>query len=438
MKDETKNKLKHFGKAMAYVMGICIALCAGLVLGKCSSDSAHKIQTSVRAEYSPDVHNYLDDSVRMDAGISNVSDLAITADGTGALASFPTYFVDLRSIPYGYYCLDTSDRGEDYTGGVLLYCQRNVYDVFLTASELQITGSFTQSSPNTDFSVVRADVSTYTDNYFFSNDSSLSFRYLAVNCRFNLFPKLYLVNFVEVPSSDIVTFSKQNWFPYQLLGSNNAPVVRGPTWSNLGDQQNIELNNIVFRSNNTIFTSIIFRFAPLGIYGSEASAMNYPTTYGYYTSDMEQIWVEKVNSHDLWYLSQVDYISYDNLQYVVGHQRRKLYDDGSVGAVTQYFDWVSSAYSTIEMIEWSDSINNNVSTGLMSSYDWIKAIASSVTVTPDVFLEGANPFTLLADAFHTFDSILGIHILPMISLGTLIFTPLVLVVIMAIIKILNK
>lgn len=98
--------------------------------------------------------------------------------------------------------------------------------------------------------------------------------------------------------------------------------------------------------------------------------------------------------------------------------------------------FASDAYRLIDVLEYSASTPVSARWPNLDALALLRLKASGFTITGDTNLYDA--FDLLGGAFRSVGNILNIQILPYLTLGMLMFIPLIVLVLFAIIRILNK
>ena len=134
-------------------------------------------------------------------------------------------------------------------------------------------------------------------------------------------------------------------------------------------------------------------------------------------------------------------INFVDLNDVVFPAWRAVFGVTSNGNVylKNYGEWISTEYQTINVLAYDPTTGIS---GLVPSLDQLGLLSlrTNYGVPPNVIGGGgyADVFTLLGTAFSSLAPILSVQILPYLTLGTLLLVPLVVLIIFAILKVLNK
>lgn len=444
MKEETKSMLKKVAKVGGYLFGLAALFILGLGAGYCSAQkTAEQSKTSAKALYADDgeEENLLPYSTL-------APETALYVSGGLNYVSYSTYYktyvFDSSVLPAGSTFMVSFDGpyfhwSSDFMGGLSYSLKESVLNpphVETTFDSSLVRWVEPLNGENASPFVFYVPLDTYVVD---AGNPDLSREWFGISTFYNI-TDIRIVSAATVPSISDIRFSETSWFPYQLLGSNNSPVVLGPVHSTM-DHRTIELGDLLFSSNGRLWKGVSFIFAPLARTGSTAAIQrSAPSAYGYLNDDLTWASYQGVDTDDLWYLSQVSYIPVEGGSYVlVGHQRLRIYSDYSM-AVTQYFDWYDNAFSRIS-VKWAgDSVNTDVTTSSLSSLEWLKAVASSVFDDSIIVGGGGmmDVFTMVGSGFSAVASLLNVQVLPFLTLGTLLLAPLVVILALAIIKVLNK
>lgn len=209
----------------------------------------------------------------------------------------------------------------------------------------------------------------------------------------------------------------RDWFPSPTINGNNAfPFVRGAAVSS-GGQFNIQrLNGFTFSVNGNTYNQIVFEWASaMGLaFGEDRTT---------------------ITANDLWYLSKVMYGTENGKLDIVYQPSWGVKADGNSYFKGSY-EWTSDIYRFIkvETLTESNIVLDNVG---HSPRQWLNILTTS---EGNGYYEGStgDAFGLLTAAFSAIIPLFSVMVLPNITLGLLLFLPLIGAIIVLIIRVVKK
>lgn len=194
----------------------------------------------------------------------------------------------------------------------------------------------------------------------------------------------------------------------------------------------IDLTNLIFTSNGLIFKGIRFQYDyVLG---------------AYYNGTMETY--DNMTYLALSYIAYQEYFTGD--WYKVAYPRIYRIETRTLNNTSQLakypftdfstYLWTNEGFKNIEIINGSNQVWSTLPADPLAYLTYYQILNYEGTLN-NVYIEGnngTNVFVILANGFKSVSSLFAIGILPGITIGTLLFLPLVVVIIFAIIKIIHK
>lgn len=460
MKESTKNRLKKVGKVSLYCLGLGFALLSGLVVGKCSADNANRSSSGESSLESPTHHVLRHEGESLARSDSPSLPVRRALDPL----EYPTLGEEsnnlLKDAEGGHYYLsyDSGQAGYSFslssnTDTFLLQLAPGAYLLDYLAETTSWRGQFFSINDTGATQVRKAFNGEPLQRVFLENAS------IGWASSFNTGSKHFIVNIsADFPYflSYLVTGSVisltlydplfapsvasidmgEYYNPLPMIGQtiNDSSIIVYPS---AGSSVNVapvdfvtsSANPFLFVSSGKVFDGFRIELSRvMNVEGSQIEryanksgetviapnmSLNYVTANAFYyrlagSSQWVKVWELPYNGTDKGY----NYWSYNGR-------------------------WLSSSFRYVEV-----KLDGG-STGLST---WLPTFTLSDLLSLNVWTAGAlvlgdsynNVFTMLGKGFESVGGILTIQILPYLSLGTLIFVPLIVLIIFAILRILNK
>lgn len=273
-------------------------------------------------------------------------------------------------------------------------------------------------------SVSTSDTVDYLTNWFYDNATLISSPYLPdepeepTQNEYNLVNKIYLGD---------------NFVPTAYITQGGDYMFNGFAGRNTnGTLHNLNLNGFTFISNEETFNQIRFLYASID------------SVAPFVTQDGQTLINTSGNSNYLccvaiFYQFVENDVVTSSVQ-VTSNRRCLIVDNGeNINAYdvrAPFLVWLNDNYRTLNIIEDTQTvIVDEFLTIEGKSAVQLLQVTSSVTQSVMGF---TNVFNLMSSAFAGLASILGISILPGITIGLLLFIPLIVVIIISVIKIIKK
>lgn len=228
-------------------------------------------------------------------------------------------------------------------------------------------------------------------------------------------------------------YLSDSFIPSAYVTQNGDYMFNGFAGKNSNAETHIvHLKGLTFLSNGETFNTISLFYAPLNAVSSrvtqDGQTLVDTTSYGDYICCIA---------------IKYQYVLNDvaNSSVTVCSPRRSLIvengENFNVYDVRPPFNvWVNENYRKIDVLDDDKSIQND-SLLTITNKSTLELLQVTTNVSQDV-MGFANVFTLMSSAFAGLASILGISILPGITIGLLLFIPLIVVIIISVIKIIKK
>lgn len=426
MKDSTKLKLKKVGKASLYGLGIVFSLLMGLVVGKCSADNSR----NVNAE---------------DVSQSPYEDVDL-------LGEYGSYY---EGYVVGFSSPPNVQMSNQLSSWVLGFDHLAIGSQFAVVLPENATANFdiglinnpvwgklnTHITGDVSAGQVRNNASLREGVYLFSITQSLDQSYDALYIRgpSAFMPSVYLVTasnyYLYQPTIAQITLPT-DFNPIWLYGDAYKGAVYGMLSVNAEGSSYTASLNVTFVSGGNVYDGIYFQFDHLAntwyqepsngqivLADRYANDFHYPVGM-YYRRFGETAIYPSINPE-----------SFD----CVWSPQWGLTND-SEGNTHKYLtpigSFASDAFRVIDVKLYDTSTPVSARWPNLDALALLQLKASGFIITGDTNLYDA--FELLSGAFRSVASILNVQILPFMSLGMLVFIPLIVLVLFAIIRILNK
>lgn len=449
MKEETKKKLCKISKIVGFVITFGFAvfgvLCAAILIGNGSKKDDIKtldtslVQNEVRLERNIKPRKAPDFSGadNLLEGAYNDEGVAFFDDHAEASDSFRVYCLELGK---GYYFLNKAYL--DFPAFVVGFSNASVSDLE-SLCDLAREGTLQYPSNLGPLGIIWAG---NNPSYFYFSGGSIT-----ISTQVWVYPSLYLVDTLEVPPSDVINFPS-NWSPMALI-SDNLSVKGGYAFVDVSPASyeslvpiTVTLRQNLFRYDGKVYNEMVFTFVDLS-HGD-----------GYIQDDGQpwKPWEKTVadlrtNTHVFGLYSLRFNASFSGESIVA---LSPVYSDTpfQTGGGTYYpatvflptgeYRWVNPKVTYIEVI---DSVDIDLSTrynGRYSDYSDLALLAyiNGYLSEGNYLSVGASGgvFDLMTGAFNGLLPILSVQILPNITLGILLFLPLIGGIIVIIIRVIKK
>lgn len=456
MKEETKKKLckisKILGFAITFGFAVFGVLCAAMLIanGSGKKDDIKTLDTSlvqneVRSErnikprkaVNPEdnlLNNYTFELSSNEWNYYDTSNNARFIWNTG----YHSLVWNSDDMPSGYYRLSGSMPLLNFPAGFWV-TQASVNAIRGIAPEQPVFLS--TNNYRLLFNLDNQDKYNY---YFYLDWGSVSFPYFMLNCSTSSDLYLELVDTIKIPASSSV-YLGENWNPLKVFGDNLSPkggyLILNQNWT-YGTYTNptIRLDGLLFKYEGHVFDRITIGLKPLN------------ATHSPYVDSSGNIVNPSDNSgtQEIYVLSFVSFSQSWNRVADLGNGVYVTYSvpvlsagkaDTPVGGKYPYNGSViwSSESRTIQIIEDKGTTGERFDNRFlgMTDLDLVKFLSQYQSEGIDV-VNTAGMFSLFNNAFSSLLPILSVSILPNITLGMLLFIPLVGGIIVVIIRLVKK
>lgn len=447
MKEETKKKLckisKIVGFAITFGFAVFGALCAAMLIGNGSKKDDIKtlgsslVLNEVRSERNikprkaPDFSN-AENLFNTDNAIHDVYFYESYASPN---ANYDTYLMDLAG-GYYYFCSDY-----DTTASLVMFedTLANVNGFGEYVGQFG-WGTHVNYSDNGYMAMHASGLGWSKGRYIYVPSGG---RVLSISFPYQGSAYLYLVDTLQVPASSYV-YLGDNWNPLKAFGDTLSEkggyLLTEETWT-YGSQtyKSLVISGLVFRYEGVVYDRIQMHAKPL-------NALHYPYVDSSGTI-VESPSTQNSGPNEVYVL---DYVGFAQswlddgtlpvsgvLRVMVGGKADTPSSSGKL-PYNGSLQWVTSS-RTIEIID-----NNGSTTGrynnrfsYMTDLEFVNMLAEYESEPIDVVNSG-QMFGLFTNAFDSLLPILSISILPNISLGMLLFIPLIGAIIVIIIRVVKK
>lgn len=453
MKDETKKKLckisKIVGFAITFGFAVFGVLCAAMLIGNGSKKDDIKtldsslVLNEVRSERNikPRKAPDLGDSVNLFDNPDYVEDgcYAYSTYMDGASSSFDPYSVYVLELSAGYYYLKFPNPSSYISGYLFNQSLTNVKSA-LALSQL---GRFDYP----DGWQVSTIVGSNTSSYFYCSGGVCTFS----GYRNNLLG-LYLVDTLGLPAQNLVSFPN-NWSPMALI-SDNLSVKGGYAFVDVSPATyetlvpiNITLKQNLFRYDGKVYDEMVFTFVDL------SHGDGYIQDDGQPWKPWEKTTAELSSSlhvfglYSLRFNSSFRGESIVALSPIYSDSPFQTGGDGTYYPPTVYlptgeYRWVNPKVTYIEVIDYSFGSGSTRFDGRYFDYSDLALLTylNGYVSEGNYLAIGASGgvFDLMSGAFNGLLPILSVQILPNITLGILLFLPLIGGIIVIIIRVIKK
>lgn len=267
--------------------------------------------------------------------------------------------------------------------------------------------------------------------------------------------RMYAIDMLQAPASDYVSLP-ENWKPYNLVdlqpnanGFGTASKRSGASLSPLGYGL---IDGMLFRSNGELYNRVeVLPWTPFtGGSGTEAH------TFGYYDATGSLAYKAMHLAPDdgliLWQIrftfvladlpnymgsvaSRTDVVArcpqLDGVQ--IEGETRTIYLSG--GALA----WDSPLFRELEVLDvYKTDVRPTDALMARNPLEWLRLSLASVSPTPSGDVTIGDGMTLVSDGLTAIVPVLGIEVLPSVSLGLLLMLPLIGGIIVLIVKVFSK
>lgn len=436
MKEENKKKLKRFCKVFAYVGGLFAMLLLGMGLGNCSakvasskgeavSEATLRDQRTLSHKRALDPAEYrtladVKDNLLFDAEAGHYFFRPETLDDVSGyrVASSISRDLYLIRLDVGSYIFDFSASSNDWIGDMFIL---NDYGGEQVHKRLN-------GEPSERVFVETADVgyqsgivnAVASPRRVVSVDSSHQWLCLYLGNLESWSVSVSLYDPLDAPASHVITFP-DDYNPLSGFGIPNDGLV-GQLSGNRTSPFRLDL---YFRSGGKVFKRIDFYFLPMqGMeYVSTLSSSGTPSVF---------------SGSGFVYCSVIEYISLDGTSFTAWRAIFGTKADGNV-YLRNFGEWTSNQYKTIDVFLYTPVYGQSGVAPNLDQVGILELRTASGVPTPIIGGDSnADVFSLLGVGFQSVAGLLNIQILPFLTLGTLLFVPLVVIIIFAILKVLNK
>lgn len=436
MKEETKKKLckisKIVGFAITFGFAVFGVLCAAMLIGNGSKKDDIKtldtslVQNEVRSERNikprkaPDIEGAFNYAVRgrtfehCSFSITSGTLMYVRESVSGEILT-----LDEEDLPSGYYYFDfgRNDVGWIYHD---IYVYNDILEVSGLGGEKEVYSGFATGSMSGISQYVYIDWNNIGFDY-------ISFRWANVG--------IYLIDTLELPVSSSISFP-ESFSPLGLFGdsvTNNGGYVYLPNAT--GNELDIEITGLLFKYGGVVYD---------GIHIECVRALS----MGYINDDGELVKQGGANDY-MWALSWIKFYQRYKGQnpqdgiVVVMSELKSVTDNANdmPVAFTGRTQWVNRSDRTIQIIDDLGTITGRYDGRYsdMTDKKLLEWVSSSFSLGNSLGVMGNNSvFDIFTNAFDSVLPILSIAILPNITLGMLLFIPLIGAIIVIIIRVVKK
>lgn len=439
MKEETKKKLCKISKIVGLPLLSALpfgALCAAMLIGNGSKKDDIKtldnslVQNEVRSERNIKPRKAIEDNTYLisEVGFGGehiaVENLHTFRAGASVVWSVYGLNSSVSNLPFGYYVANVNEGGRFN----LLSGGSDSWSAFNDAVAVRdYEGGESLHSWVGDNLVI---VGTSLEQTYFYYDGSKDFY-------FEYFGNLViqLVDTLEIPPSSSISFP-ESFSPLGLFGdsvTNNGGYVYLPNAS--GNELDIEITGLIFKYGGVVYD---------GIHIECVRALS----MGYINDDGQLVKQGGANDY-MWALSWIKFYQRYKGQspqdgiVVVMAELKSVTDNANdmPVAFTGRTQWVNRSDRTIQIIDDLGTITGRYDGRYsdMTDKKLMEWVSSSFSVGNALGVMGNNSvFDIFTNAFDSVLPILSIAILPNITLGMLLFIPLIGAIIVIIIRVVKK
>lgn len=338
-------------------------------------------------------------------------------------ASIPAgvYAIELTNPDYGAQYLITNDTMDGY-----IYNAMHVY-----ADDFEISGTQSSNTWNYADTIYKSEWLNSTSGLKYVRVPYATHIYCSDNRSVAGAPAVRVIacNTLTIPAKDIVTFPADYNpivmygvpFDGYLFGKLSGETITG---TNTGGVR--KYLNGVFKIDNDIYDRIEIQFSSMSdrpYISTSGSVQTYPHESPLETIFPLGIYARLFGTDTLNTIWQCEY-TFENGQQALSRSGR----------------WLNQARQSIAVIDY-DPAATGVS-NMFPTYDTLQLLQVRTSSSQSVSVLGGDGnldvFTLIAGAFTGLVPLFEVQLLPYLTIGTLLFVPLVVLLIFAILKVLNK